>query len=152
MKKLCTFLVCAMLFLCIAVPCSAADAGAEEVIYYKEETLDGGITIITTVTVPAIQARASTKTATARQEYTRSGATIAVIAVTGTFRYDGTTVSVVSKTVSQTDTYDGWSYSQSSFTSSGGTITLTGKLTKFLSWSVPVEITLSCDKNGNISK
>ena len=57
----------------------------------------------------------------------------------------------MSKRVNQADTYEGWSYKQNSFTSSGGTITLDAKLTKLLVMNIPFTITLSCDKDGNIS-
>lgn len=40
---------------------------------------------------------------------------------------------------------------QTSFTSSGGTVTLEGKLTKLLILNDPFTMTLTCDKNGNIS-
>ena len=76
---------------------------------------------------------------------------IAEIWIDATFRYDGNTVSVVSKSISKCETYDGWSFKQSSFTSSGGTVTLTGKLTKLLVLNANVNISLTCDKNGNIS-
>lgn len=97
------------------------------------------------------QARTASKSANRTQTFKKSGVKIAEIGVTGVFRYDGSTVSVTSKIVSPKTTYDGWSFSQSSFTSSGGTIKLSGKLTKLLNTSVPVSITLSCDKDGNIT-
>lgn len=75
---------------------------------------------------------------------------IATIEVSGTFSYDGDTVSVRSKEVVRCDTYDNWSFSQTGFTSSGGTITLSGKLSKGLS-SKNISMSLSCDKNGNLS-
>ena len=58
---------------------------------------------------------------------------------------------IMAKRVNQADTYEGWSYKQNSFTSSGGTITLDAKLTKLLVMNIPFTITLSCDKDGNIS-
>ena len=80
-----------------------------------------------------------------------NGVVIGVIAMKGTFRYDGSTVSVASKSVTQTDTYEGWSYKQNSFTSSGGTVTLDAKLTKLIFLNIPFTMMLSCDKDGNIS-
>lgn len=64
--------------------------------------------------------------------------------------HDGSSVSVVSKELTKCETYDGWSFSSSSLTSSGGTITFSGKLKKGLA-SLDVKLTLSCDKDGNIS-
>lgn len=63
----------------------------------------------------------------------------------------GTSVSVVSKTVTNTDTYNGYGYVQNSFTSSGGSVTLNARLTKWIVLNTPFTMTLSCDKNGNIS-
>lgn len=95
--------------------------------------------------------RSTDYTATKKATITKSGTTIAVVAVTATFRYDGVTVSVISKSVSQKDTYDGWNYSQTSLISSGGTVTLNYKLTKWLILSNSYTMTLTCDKNGNLS-
>ncbi len=53
--------------------------------------------------------------------------------------------------MTNTDTYNGWSYIQDSLTSSGGTVTLNGKLTKWLILSNSFTMTLTCDANGNIS-
>lgn len=83
--------------------------------------------------------------------YRQAETVIAVITITATFRYNGTTVSVVSKSVDQTDTYSGWSYKQNSFTSNGGTVTLDAKLTKLLFLNIPVTMTIVCDKDGNIT-
>lgn len=88
---------------------------------------------------------------TREKKYYDDGALVAEIALTATFRYDGNTVSVVSKSISKCETYDGWSFKQSSFTSSGGTVTLTGKLSKLLVLNASVKISFTCDENGNIS-
>lgn len=58
---------------------------------------------------------------------------------------------MVSKSVTQSDTYDGWSYVQNSLTSSGGTVTLNAKLTKWIILNTSFTMTLSCDEDGNIS-
>lgn len=76
---------------------------------------------------------------------------IAVIAFTATYRFDGTSVSVVEKTVTQTDTYGGWGYKQTLFSSSGGTVTLEGKLSKWLVFNNSISMSMTCDKNGNIT-
>ena len=97
-------------------------------------------------------ARATGKTYDRTRSFYDGDTLIAVIAFQASFRYNGSTVSVVSKTVTQTDTYSGWSYSQESFTSSGGTVTLEGKLKYLLLFSTtPVSMSLTCDKNGNIT-
>jgi len=148
MKKLFIAIVTlALIFSCVPAA-SAATNG--EVIYHSQYCLDNDITIVDEI-ISYSQARSSDKTYEFNRQITASGTTIGSISIKGTFRYDGSTVSVVSKSVTKTDTYNGWKYSQSSFTSSGGTITLSAKLTKTLTPSIPFTMTLSCDKDGNIS-
>ena len=137
----------------VSVPCAFA---LEEPSAYVQTVsirqLSGDITVkerILEHTNPA--ARGNSKTATREQEYYSGSTLIGKIAITGTFTYDGKTSRVTSKSVSSKKTYDGWSYQQNSFTSSGGTIELTGKLKKVSYGSIDVDISLSCDKNGNIS-
>jgi len=149
MKKICLFLLCAVLFFSICTPCSAASE--EEVIYCSQTDLANGIVCTEVITVSGTQTKSSTKTATTKRTYTYSDEIIAVISVKGTFSYDGSTVSVISKSITECETYDGWSFKQSSFTSSGGTITLDGKLTKLIVLNANISISLSCDKDGNIS-
>lgn len=152
MKKFTSLLLCSLLLLSLFVPVSALDAAPADSQAASTQTIDLGDGL--TVTEELIindQAKTASRSATKKQTFSDNGTTIAEIAITGVFRYDGSTVSVSSKLVSQKDTYDGWSFTQNSFTSSGGTITLAGKLTKPLRVSVSVNIKLTCDKNGNIS-
>lgn len=79
-----------------------------------------------------------------------NGEAIAVVTLYAVFAYDGETAWVTSKSVTRSDTYDGWSYSQTSLTSSGGTVTLNYKLKKLLS-TKNCSLSITCDKNGTIS-
>ena len=153
MKKFCIILVFTLLIFCLDVPCFAAEVPSEErqLIFYEEKALEDGITQITTVTVSESPARAGTKTAIRKDVFENGSTEIAIIQLTGTFTFNGSTVSVVSKSISRCETYAGWNFQQSAFTSSGGTIRLTGKLTKLIVLNYNVEMTLSCDKDGNIS-
>lgn len=148
MRKLLAFCFAIILTISCITPVLAFEDS--KVIMYQEYTLDNGITVIDTVTERSIS-RSSSKDYTRQKTFVADGSVIGVISIYGKFTYDGTTVSVVSKSVTQTDTYDGWNYKQNSFTSSGGTITLDAKLTKLLVMNIPFTMTLSCDKNGNIS-
>lgn len=143
------------LLLCVCLVCSfavTANASESSVLIYSETTvLDDGMIVLDEIFESAGNNRSSDIVRTRRRTYSDNGTTVAVIAITATFRYDGNTVSVVSKSVSQCDTYEGWSYKQTSFTSSGGTVTLNAKLTKLLIFNKPIQMTLSCDKNGNIT-
>lgn len=148
MKKIFSLLVCAV-FLISFVPYTNA-VGQTEIIYSDEYILENGLTVIDVVTV-ASQTRASGKTVYREKNIYDGETLVAYIRFEATFRYDGSTVSVVSKTVTNTDTYDGWEYVQNSFTSSGGTVTLNAKLTKWFILNTTFTMTLSCDKDGNIS-
>lgn len=140
--------MCLITVAAMVLPAHAASQS--EVIYSDEIVLQDGVTVKDEVIVYA-QGRATDKTAVRRQTFTKNDTVIGVIAFQATYRYDGSTVSVVSKSVTQTDTYEGWSYKQSSFTSSGGTVALEGKLSKWLILNVSVSMSLTCDKNGNLS-
>ena len=140
-----------MLLICsLLVPAAAQDTVSAQTVSTQTIDLGDGWTVTEELIIND-QARTASRAATKKQSFSKNGEAIADIAITGVFRYDGSTVSVSSKVVSQKDTYNGWSFTQNSFTSSGGTITLTGKLTKPLRVSGSVNIKLTCDKNGNIS-
>lgn len=132
-------------------PNGATSLEQPDVITQVIEDPESGITIVKEITIEDSLTRSSSRTVTTKQTYTRNGNTIAVIAVTATFSYNGSTVSVTSKSVSQRTTYNGWKFTQNSLTSSGGTVSLSGKLTKLLNPTVPVNLSITCDKNGNIT-
>lgn len=148
MKRIVTLLLSFVLFASLVFPVSATGSG--EVIYSGERTLENGLRAVETVTVYS-SGRASTVTADREMSLYDGDTLVAYIRFEATYRYDGSTVSVVSKSVTNTDTYDGWEYVQNSFTSSGGTVTLNAKLTKWFIFNTPFSMTLSCDKDGNIS-
>lgn len=150
MKRLIIFILTAALLLpCTGLVSASETAGSTTEVYTT--VLDDGMVITHEITVTQ-QARSTTKTAGHKVTVSNGDDTIAVIAIQATFQYDGSSVSVVSKTVTQADTYGGWSFTQNSFTSSGGTVMLEGTLKYLLFFSaMPVTVTLSCDKNGNIS-
>ena len=140
-----------MLLICsLLVPAAAQDTVSAQTVSTQTIDLGDGWTVTEELIIND-QARTASRSATKKQSFSKNGEAIADIAITGVFRYDGSTVSVSSKVVSQKDTYNGWSFTQNSFTSSGGTITLTGTLTKPLRVSGSVNMKLTCDKNGNIS-
>lgn len=148
MKKLLSLTLCLVMLASVLSPVYAAEQS--EIIYSEEFVLEDGTTVKDEIIVTS-HTRSTDKTATRRQTFSRSDTVIGIIAFQAKFRYDGSTVSVVSKSVTQTDTYDGYSYKQTSFTSSGGTVTLEGKLTKLLIFNTSFSMSLTCDKNGNLS-
>lgn len=148
MKRILVTFICLFLIFSAIVPASADEINS--IIWQQETVLENNIIVIDEV-IDHTNARSSTKAYERRKSFYDGETLIAVIAITGTFSYNGSTVSVLSKSVSQSSTYDGWNYKQSFFTSNSGTIALEGNLTKLIVLSIPISMTLSCDKNGNIS-
>lgn len=148
MKRILSCLLCVCLLLTFAVSASAANEGL--VVSCTETQLDNGITIIEE-TLEYASLRTSQKQGTKKQTYKHGDTVIAIIAIKAMFVYDGLKSAVVSKQVTQTDTYSGWTYTQNSFTSVANTVTLAGKLSKLFAANVAVNMSLTCDANGNIS-
>ena len=148
MKKFSLLLLSIVLFASFTFPVYATEHS--QVIYIDEATLENGLTIITEITESSIS-RSTDKAYTNTKTIKDGDTIVAIIAITATFRYDSSNVFVVAKGVTRSDTYDRWKYVQNSFTTSGGTVTLDAKITKWLIFNAPFTMTLSCDKNGNIS-
>lgn len=148
MKRIISFLLCFLLIFTLPFSASAKDAAPAA----SQQVIDLGNGLIAIDEIQeAGNARAAMGKTVTRTRTIKDGDTVvAIITIQATFRYDGTTVSVVSKGINQADTFAGWNYEQISFTSSGGTVTLEAKLTKWLIFNTPFTMTLSCDKDGNI--
>ena len=145
MKKILIFIICCSLFI-FPIPVHATENAPNTI------SLENGLTYIDKITVEPSATRSSPSTHTLTRSFYDGETLIATIAFTATFQYDGSSVSVISKSVTQTDTYRGWSYKQESFTSSGGTVTLSGKLNYLLLFnSTSFTMSMTCDANGNIS-
>lgn len=144
-----------MLLLCIIIVsgsiCPSLAADNTKILYYGEERIDDSIFVTDTLYELIPVSRDADRSITRKKEYYSDGKLIGVIALTVVFRYDGNTVSVVSKEVTQCKTYEGWSFKQSALTSNGGTVSLSGKLKKNIFQSVSVAVSVTCDKNGNIT-
>ena len=133
-----------------AMYASAFNYSPDSIITTSIENIGNDIVVTTEFSVSNSSKIANQKTASVSKTYKKGSETIAKIGISGTFEYDGNTVKVKSKSVTPKTVYSGWSFSQESFTSSGGEISLLGKLSNFWGSDVPVDISLSCDKNGNI--
>ena len=119
-------------------------------IYSDAYFLENGIRVVDTITVYS-NSRIDAVSAERDKNLYDGDTLIAHIRFEAVFRYDGAFVFVMHKAITHTDTYNGWSYVQNSFTESDGTVTLDAKLTKLLIFNIPFTMTLSCDENGNIS-
>lgn len=152
MKSFISILLCCLMVFGTCFSAGAYDTSANTDIQSAQTTVDEDADITYTDRLIIDEtSRSSTRTATLERTFEKGDTVIAIIAITAKFSYNGSSVSVLSKSVSRTSTYNGWSFTQNSLTSSGGSVTLSGKLTKFLNAKVPVDMTLSCDKNGNIT-
>lgn len=150
MKKSLCLILCLSLLFALSVPVLASEADAQSSVVSRQVIdLGDGITVIDEISVSTL-ARAS-RPASKTRIIQDDGVTIGIIKIEASFSFDGSSVTVITKSVTQTDTYEGWGYKQNSFTASGGTVTLDAKLTKLLVFNIPFTMTLSCDKNGNIS-
>ncbi len=146
MKQTVAIVLCIIMILSLSVvPASARTSD------YRIFVLDD-FTVVETTYISDISSYAAKETKEVERswELTSGSDAIADITIRATFEFDGSVVKVVSKQIVQCTTYNGWSFSQTGFTSSGGTVTLNGKLTKLLK-SNTISLSLSCDKDGNIS-
>lgn len=150
MRKLLAFFVCIAMLAAVLPTAYAAESDTGVTVSRKEYTLENGLTVIEEIT-EIVVARSSTKYGEKRTTLKDGDTTIAIIAFIAQFGYDGSSSWVVSKTVTQTNTYDGWSYRQTSFTESGATVTLSFVLSKWLIFNNSYSMRLTCDKDGNLS-
>ena len=150
MKRFLCICICLASLAVLILPVYAAAESQETIISQREYVLDNGLTVIEEITETVIS-RSSTKYGNKKATIKDGDTTIAIIAFTAQFGYDGTSAWVVSKTVTQTDTYESWTYKQDSFTSSGSTVTLDYTLSRWLFWNNSYSMSLTCDKDGNLS-
>lgn len=148
MKKIISIIVCLLLLASTALPVFATEQ--TETVYSEEIILEDGIVVKDEIVIQS-QARSAEITATRTRTLTKGDSLVAEIAFQAKFRCDGQTVTVLSKSVTRTDTYNGWSYKQNSFTSSGGTVTLDAEVTKWLVINVPFTMSMTCDAAGNVT-
>lgn len=142
MKKTLSILLCITMFLCSALPCFAAEV--------ESQSIDFGNGLTATDTLRISTLARGTRIAEKTRTIKSGTAIIAEITIEGVFSYTGTACSVLSKSVTSADTYDGWNYRQNFFIENGGTITLSGNIYKGLT-SQDFTLSMTCDVNGNIS-
>jgi len=148
MKKYISLFLALLIFV-MAVPVGAAKSEVSretEIIH----TDSGDIEIETVLTIHNSLFSSGSKTVTKDRSYKYDGTVIAEVSLTATFRYTGTSASVTSSDSSYT-TYNGWSYKNESISTSGGTASLSAKLSKLLVGTVPVSISIKCSADGTIS-
>lgn len=149
MKKLLSFIVVFGFIFVLTVPCFALEPQIESQ-SVSTQTLSDGTIVTSTITVFKSTTRASTRKATAVQDYERKGVLIATVSLTATFAFDGEDAWVHS-TSSSNSTYNGWSYENEKIATSGDTAKLTAKLTKSGEINQNVKISLTCSPTGEIT-
>lgn len=152
MKKLITILTTLTLLLNTAIV-SNASAGAAEPCAPCGDTeivdLGDGYTVEYEITEINPNARASTKTYTKTATCkTADGVVIAIIKLTGTFSYTGSSATCT-RASSSYNMYQGWTYSNRSTTCSGNTAKTSARLSK--DFYVDVNVVLTCSNTGVIS-
>lgn len=146
MKRLITFVLCVML-LVSTIPYAYA---VENRVCRNEWVMENGITVVEEL-IFENDSRAVQKPVTRRLTYKDEDQNLmAIIAMQVVFQYDGSTVRVVSKSMTQTDTYNGWSYEHNSYVTIGGKVTTKFYLRK-LTYSQMFSFSVTCDKDGNIT-
>ncbi len=154
MKKIISILTLICLF--VALPCNAF-AQSEQTTESNDQSyttyLDDGSYYVTTVTESMAR---STKTGSKTTIYNDSNGNAQwKVVVTGTFSYTGTSSTCTSVSHSVTIYDDAWyTYSQTSYKSSNKAIaevTMKKKLLGIVTSTRSVNLTLSCDANGNLS-
>ena len=146
MKRLIAFVLCVML-LVSSIPYAYA---AEKSTYRNVWVMENGITVTEEIIIEN-DSRAVQKPVTCRRTYRDEDQDLmAIIAMYVVFQYDGSTVRVVSKSMTQTDTYNGWNYEHNSYVTVGGKVTTKFYLSKTL-YSQLFSFSVTCDKDGNIT-
>lgn len=148
MKKI-SFLLSLILIMGLMLPPvhAAPDVYQETSVIHTEF---GDIEIETTTIVHDSLFRSSSKSADQVASVKMNGKVIANVTLSATFGYDGKTAWVSSASGSHT-TYDGWSYGSETISKSGGTATLSAKVSHLLYGSHSVNISLTCSPTGQIS-
>ena len=143
--------VLACLLLVCALPVQAY-AQQEEVIYYD----DGSYTVITVQTESAVTRATNSRNGSKDFRHYDSGNTLCWKAtLTATFSYNGSSATCTAVNSFNVTIYNSdWSVGSKSTSRSGNTaygyLTMSRKIVGGTQ-GVPVTVTLSCDKNGNLS-
>lgn len=153
MKRLLALLVCLILVTStLVIPASATETFENEQIIVSQtiEDLGNDSFFIETIYVPSAQPYGSQKTGTKTAQYVASGTTIYAISVTGTFTYDGTSSDATSAACKIVTYVANATISGRNAYTSGSSAIATGSVI-YGGITLQKTVTLTCDKNGNLS-
>lgn len=149
MKRFFSYLIIGMLIFTM-FPVNSAAAENSKVTY-----LENGCYIVETLTEFTARSARETTGTKARTYYNSDGTALWKAVLTGTFTYDGTSATCTSASVSVTVYDSGWYTISKSASKSGNTasatVTMGYKTLGVTTDKVTTNLTLSCDKDGNLS-
>ena len=114
------------------------------------EDLGNDCYFIETIYIPCIQTYSNTRTGTKNSTFVVSGTSIFTISVTGTFSYDGSIAEAISASGSIAAHVDGVTLNSRRAYTSGASAVAACSVT-YNRITIPKTVTLTCDKNGNLS-
>lgn len=150
MKKVLSILFAA-LFLLVLIPSAPVKAETTtDVVYFEDGSYV--VTVLQEYSTRSSNQKTASKSSTL---YDPNGRSVATLTVRGTFRYDGTTATCTASTYTHQIHNSSWSLSSGSASKSGNTATAKGtfarKVLGITTDSKTLTVSLSCDKNGNLS-
>lgn len=131
----------------LLVPVQAVNSEREIEVIHTEF---GDFEIETTTIIYNTLFRSNSVSVNRAQTVKHSGKVIAEVTLSATFGYDGKTAWVSNASGSHV-TYNNWSYGSERITKSGGTASLSAKLTHSQYADIPINISLTCSPTGQIS-
>ncbi len=153
MKKILTSLLL-MLLIFSPIEICGLESNTSENVYY--EYLEDGSYYEITILENTMTRASGTKTATKRTKYVdSSNVTVWEVSVTGTFTYNGSTSTCTAASVAATSYTSNWKITSKSASKSGNKATAKATAKYYYDGSlvttVTKTVTLTCDKNGNLS-
>lgn len=120
------------------------------------EYFDDGTMLVTSITEELTNRSSGTKSAHKSQYYCDSnGNKLWSVTVSGTFTYTGSSSKCTKASVNTTVYNSDWKITNSTASHSGNSATATATAKKYYLSTIistkPLSVTLSCDKNGNLS-
>lgn len=143
-KKTMSVLLCFLLTVVLAVPCFAKEP--TKILATYTEELGNGITVVTTITQTVTRSTTST---TKSSNYYSNGQYIGQASLYGSFSYDGS-ISRATAASGAGSGANGWSYGGQNTWTNGSSAYLSATLSG-TGGSVPVNLSLHCDAQGNLS-
>ena len=152
MKRILSMLLCVILVSGLVVfPASAEGTTDDQIIISQSiNYISDDSYYIETISVPSIQTYGNAKTGTKSAVFVSSGTAIFTISVTGTFSYDGSSSKATSASGSIATHVPNATISSRNAYTSGASAIATGSVV-YYGITLQKTVTLTCDKNGNLS-